>query len=340
MNNEAKADEVSASDEVWNLETRFLSILENTSDIIYSCDISGNLTFINKAAEKHTGYTSSELLKMNVSEIVAPEHLSHVAGVLRSDPSSDSTLVVDIVRKDGQRIPLELKSWFGSPGEPSAAIQGIARDISHRRRIEMELEESHQRYRSLVESSRGLLCTHDLDGVLLSVNETAAESLGYTVEEMVGRNLRDFLVPAVQERFSDYLRSVIGNREHAGLLRGVRKDGEEVVWFYFNTLFVNPGMPPYIMGQAQDVTELVCGNDDRGELIQKLQKALRQVKALTGMLPICSSCKNIRDDRGDWKQIERFFSENSEVEFSHAICPECAKALYPTLYDRMYPAGR
>jgi len=113
-------------------------------------------------------------------------------------------------------------------------------------------------------------------------------------------------VPAVQERFSDYLRSVIGNREHAGLLRGIRKDGEEVVWFYFNTLFVSPGMQPYIMGQAQDVTELVCGNDDRGDLIEKLQKALRQVKALTGMLPICSSCKNIRDDRGDWKQIERF----------------------------------
>jgi len=69
MNNEVKADEVSASGEVWNLETRFLSILENTSDIIYACDIDGNLTFINKAAEKHTGYTSSELLKMNISEL-------------------------------------------------------------------------------------------------------------------------------------------------------------------------------------------------------------------------------------------------------------------------------
>src|SRR5438128_914037 len=103
MNDEAKADAGSASDGVWNLETRFLAILENTSDIIYSCDISGNLTFINKAAEEHTGYTSSELLKMNISEIVAPEHLSDVAGALKHGASSHSTLVVDIVRKDGQR---------------------------------------------------------------------------------------------------------------------------------------------------------------------------------------------------------------------------------------------
>jgi len=233
-----------------------------------------------------------------------------------------------------------MKSWFGSPGEPSAAIQGIARDASHRRRIEMELEESQQRYKNLVESSRGLLCTHDLDGVLLSVNQTAADSLGYSVDELVGRNLRDFLVPKVQERFPDYLRAVIANREHSGLLRGIRKDGQEVVWFYFNTLSNLPGKPPYIMGHAQDVTELLCDGDERDLLIEKLQKALRQVKALTGMLPICSSCKNIRDDRGDWKKIERYFSENSDVEFSHAICPECAKALYPAIYDRMYPAGR
>jgi len=340
MTKKARAEKRSAPDEVWDLESRFLAMVENARDIIYSCDSRGNLTFINKAAEELTGYSVTELLRMNIREIVSPDHQSRIDNMLRRDAASESILIADIVRKDGQRVPLEMKSWSGSPGEPSAAIQGIARDISHRRRIEMELEESEQRYKILVESSRGLICTHDLDGVLLAVSQTAADSLGYSIDELVGRNLCDFLVPEVKDRFSDYLRAVIANREHAGLLRGLNKNGEEVVWFYFNTLAAPPGKAPYILGHAQDVTELVCGDDDRDQLIGKLQKALRQVKALTGMLPICSACKNIRDNKGDWKKFEKYFTENSDVEFTHAICPNCAKALYPTLYDRMYPASR
>ncbi len=67
--------------------------------------------------------------------------------------------------------------------------------------------------------------------------------------------------------------------------------------------------------------------------IVKLNKALDEVKTLSGFLPICASCKNIRDDKGYWNQIEAYISEHSEAEFSHGICPECAQNLYPDLYD-------
>jgi len=63
-----------------------------------------------------------------------------------------------------------------------------------------------------------------------------------------------------------------------------------------------------------------------------LQRSLENVKMLSGMLPICSSCKKIRDDKGYWSQIEAYVSQHSEAEFSHGICPECARKLYPT-YD-------
>ncbi len=63
----------------------------------------------------------------------------------------------------------------------------------------------------------------------------------------------------------------------------------------------------------------------------QLQKALEEVKILSGFLPICSSCKNIRDDKGYWNQIENYISKHSEAEFSHSICPECAKKIYPDL---------
>lgn len=68
------------------------------------------------------------------------------------------------------------------------------------------------------------------------------------------------------------------------------------------------------------------------EMNDKLNKALNEVKILRGMLPICSFCKNIRDDKGYWKRIESYIRQHSEAEFSHSICPDCAKKHYPD-YD-------
>jgi hypothetical protein len=70
-------------------------------------------------------------------------------------------------------------------------------------------------------------------------------------------------------------------------------------------------------------------------ITENLEKAEAEVKALQGMLPICSSCKKIRDDKGYWKQIESYISEHSEAKFSHSICPACAEKLYPKEYGHI-----
>lgn len=65
----------------------------------------------------------------------------------------------------------------------------------------------------------------------------------------------------------------------------------------------------------------------------ELQDALSKVKLLGGLLPICASCKKIRDDKGYWQQIEAYIRDHSEAEFSHGICPECARTLYPEYFN-------
>lgn len=72
---------------------------------------------------------------------------------------------------------------------------------------------------------------------------------------------------------------------------------------------------------------------EKDNLIVELKDALRKVKALSGLLPICASCKKIRDDKGYWNQIEAYIRDHSEAEFSHGMCPECLKKLYPDLVD-------
>jgi hypothetical protein len=76
-------------------------------------------------------------------------------------------------------------------------------------------------------------------------------------------------------------------------------------------------------------TSLVRSKEELRAMNEQLKEALANIKALKGMLPICSSCKKIRDDKGYWSQIEAYISEHSEAEFTHGICPDCARKLYP-----------
>ena len=73
---------------------------------------------------------------------------------------------------------------------------------------------------------------------------------------------------------------------------------------------------------------------ERENLIAELQDAVRKIKTLSGLLPICSNCKKIRDDKGYWKQIESYIRDHSEAEFTHSMCPICAKKLYPELFQK------
>tara|TARA_B100000959_G_scaffold287241_1_gene370402 strand:- start:5072 stop:5743 length:672 start_codon:yes stop_codon:yes gene_type:complete len=72
--------------------------------------------------------------------------------------------------------------------------------------------------------------------------------------------------------------------------------------------------------------------EERKKLIHKLKEDLADVKKLSGLLPICASCKKIRNEEGNWNQIEEYLRDRSEVKFSHGVCPECAKNLYPDIY--------
>lgn len=86
----------------------------------------------------------------------------------------------------------------------------------------------------------------------------------------------------------------------------------------------------------KDITEIKKAEAEKENLINELQKALDNIRQLSGLLPICASCKKIRDDKGYWNNIEAYISEHSEALFTHAICPECGKGLYPKYYDEVW----
>lgn len=86
------------------------------------------------------------------------------------------------------------------------------------------------------------------------------------------------------------------------------------------------------MARFADMMELRRLNAELQVRNQELQEALAQVRTLSGLLPICASCKKIRDDQGYWQRVEVYIESHSEAEFTHGLCPDCAKKLYPELY--------
>jgi DNA-binding NtrC family response regulator len=74
---------------------------------------------------------------------------------------------------------------------------------------------------------------------------------------------------------------------------------------------------------------------ERQKLISKLEKSLKEIKTLRGLLPMCAWCKNIRDDKGYWKRVETYIGEHTEAAFTHGICPECLKKMSPETFDKL-----
>jgi PAS domain S-box-containing protein len=146
---------------------------------------------------------------------------------------------------------------LGELREMRDRLGGLRDSEDARRRAEEALRQSEIRFRDLVEQSLGLICTHDLDGVLLSINPAAAHALGYDPEEGIGINLRAFLSPSTRHLFEHYLRRIRENTIDAGLMRVVAKDGTERVWMYRNVRITDPDVPPHVVGHALDITDRI-----------------------------------------------------------------------------------
>src|SRR5208283_4614646 len=139
--------------------------------------------------------------------------------------------------------PEQRKRYF--PEEAPVAWDPIRRD----------LEENEDWYRDLVEHSQDLLCVHDLEGRFLSVNPVPARLLGYSVEEMLQKPMRDLVDPQFRAQFDVYLREIERTGESRGLLAVITRSGEQRIWEYHNTLRTEGVETPIVRGIAHDVTE-------------------------------------------------------------------------------------
>jgi len=199
------------------------------------------------------------------------------------------------------------------------------------KQAEEALRESEERYRSILDNIEDGYFEVDLRGNFTFFNDSLCKELGYTKEEMMGMNNRQYMDKETAKKVYKAFNHVYttGEPYKAYDWEITRKDGTKRIHESSVSLIRNAqGEPIGFRGIARDVTEKKQAEAEREKLLCDLQKALSEVKTLSGLLPICASCKKIRDDKGYWNQIEVYIRDRSEAEFSHCICPECKIKLY------------
>jgi PAS domain S-box-containing protein len=210
---------------------------------------------VNDAAVEQYGYSREEFYSMTLAQIRPPEDVEKLQEVLsRRSPGFARAREWRHLKKNGAIITVEITAHqLDFSGRRAELVMAI--DITERKLAEHALLESEDRYRDLVDNSHELMCTHDLEGRILSVNPWAARVLGYKQEALIGLHIRDGLMPEYRDQFDDYLREIREKGFARGLMRVKTASGETRFWEYYNTLRTQGVQTPIVRGMAHDVTE-------------------------------------------------------------------------------------
>jgi PAS domain S-box-containing protein len=201
-----------------------------------------------------------------------------------------------------------------------------------RKQAEEALRESEERYRTILDNIEEGYFEVDIPGNFTFFNDSLRRVLGYSRDEMMGMNNRQYMDKENAQKIYQAFNQVYttGEPYRSFDWKIVRKDGtKRFVQSSVSLIRDSKGERIGFRGIVRDITEHKRVEAEREKLIKELQEALAKVKTLSGFLPICMSCKKIRDDKGYWEQVEIYIRDHSEAQFSHGLCPECFKKLYP-----------
>ncbi len=211
------------------------------------------------------------------------------------------------------------------------ARDNLEHEVSERT---LELQYSLSFNEAVTSSSPVGILVYDIDGRCKTANKAAANIVGASIEQLKSQNFYEIESWRKSGLLNSAKQAIAENKITRKEISTTSTFGKEL-WIdcRFATIEAPGGLQLILV--VDEITEQKNLIEEREQLIRDLKATLSEVKTLRGFLPICSNCKNIRDDKGYWQGIEAYVSKHSSAEFSHSICPKCAKKLYPDLdiYD-------
>lgn len=207
------------------IEHRYEQLFENANDIVFTADLDGRFTSVNRAAESISGYTREEALGLSILDIAASEHRSSVAQRLAARISGTDMppVEVQILAKDGRRIEVEVDTRLLMQDGKAIGVQGIARDVTERKRAVDLLRRSEVRFEKAFRSSPIAISITTLsEGRYLDANDSFLRLVGYSREDILGRTSLELGIwadPADRQRMVESLNQRQSVREMEMRLR-------------------------------------------------------------------------------------------------------------------------
>ncbi|MGC8907897.1 MAG: PAS domain-containing hybrid sensor histidine kinase/response regulator [Desulfomonilaceae bacterium] len=265
-------------------ERKYRLLTEMMSDMVWTTDLDFRTTYVSPSIEKLLGFSPEERYRQTLDEMVTPDSLAMIRELLAqelqkeqdgaSDPNRTVTVVAEHYKKDGDTIWLEVTvRGIRDAAGKLIGIHGVSRDVTQRKQMEEALRESEARYREITENSLVGVFIHQ-DNVIVYVNPRMTEILGYTREEMIGRNFLGAVPKSARETVMARL-AARGEGDTAPFAYELqlRKKSGEKIWCEILTTMITYQGRPAIMGNILDISE-------RKEFLEALEASRESYKRL------------------------------------------------------------
>ncbi len=347
----------------------FEATLENMVDGFLELTVDENIIFANRAATELFELSEEALLSSFFPDLFAAEQRPLIEEALASlgdksieigeetaivlhdrylfirlVPFSDQNqnFIIVIVQDISQRKQTELELIEYKKGLENLVAQRtrayeeaneqLQDEINERSKVQEQLKNSIDHWQVTFDIMSDYVSVHDRNMRFVKVNKALADLLGKKQQEIIGEQCYE-LLHSTKEPWPTCPHIQAMDRQDV-----VTEEIEEP--YLGKTLLVTCSPFFDIEGEvigtvhvARDITRQKRAQEERETLVKKLQATLDEVKTLRGILPICSFCKNIRNDEGYYEQIEAYIHKHSGVDFSHTVCPKCMREHYPEYID-------
>ena len=302
----------------------FKSLFKDSRDALFIASGKGLLLDVNQACLDMFGFSRRETIGKNVRDFYFQVDKQDQLWEELQKNGSVKDFEKALMRKDGKQIYCLISASIrkNRSGE-ILAIQGIIHDITGRKAVENMLQQERNFMSAILETTGALVVILDKEGRFIRLNRSFEKTMGYSIQELIGKPFRETISRTDDAKtFESVFRKVSSGGfpgEFNCRIKTRRGNECQVVWS-ITALDKGDNPPGYIIISGIDIT--------------RLQQALSQIRILSGLLPICARCKKIRDDQGYWNQIEVYIREHSDADFSHGICPDCSRELFPDVFNR------
>jgi PAS domain S-box-containing protein len=316
------------------------AIVEASDDAIIGKTLDGTIVSWNSGAEKMYGYRAEDILGQPISVLIPPgrpDEFLAITKQLRRGQHIESYETTR-VHKDGHFIDASVTiSPVKNKTGKVVGASVVARDITSHKQAEAALRLSEERLRVALKNAPVVVFTQDLQLRYTWITPPVQDwdyryVLGSTDAERLGAwDHRSFLGCTDVEIFGQEQGGRLTAIKQEVLRTGVGSRSEVTATFEGMTRHFDLTVEPFrdVNGALVGLTSSAIDTTHWKYLITKLKEALDQVQLLSGLLPICASCKRIRDEHETWQILEAYIQAHSEAKFTHGICPECMRKLYP-----------